>query len=124
MIQSWYKPGPPLNQFIVCFWLYQGCPQVAHGKERLMPDGSLALVISLRDERLRIYDRERHHQYQSFRGALVAGAHSEYSIVDTSAQGDILGIQFQPGGAFPFFKLPIDELHNLHVSLEDLWGNE
>jgi len=27
-------------------------------------------------------------------------------------------------GAFPFFKLPVDELHNQHVGLDDLWGTE
>jgi AraC-like DNA-binding protein len=35
----------------------------------------------------------------------------------------VIGIHFKPGGAFPFFKMPASELHNLHVSLEDLWGN-
>ena len=35
-----------------------------------------------------------------------------------------MGIHFRPGGAFPFFKLPADELHNMHVSLEDLWGRQ
>jgi len=33
----------------------------------------------------------------------------------------VIGIHFQAGGAFPFFKLPVDELHNQHVGLDDLW---
>jgi AraC-like DNA-binding protein len=31
-------------------------------------------------------------------------------------------VHFRPGGAFPFLRLPSDELHGLHVSLSDLWG--
>jgi AraC-like DNA-binding protein len=33
-----------------------------------------------------------------------------------------VGVQFHPGGAFPFLGLPPGETHNLHVPLEALWG--
>lgn len=34
----------------------------------------------------------------------------------------MIGVHFQPGGAVPFLGLPAGELHNLCVSLDDLWG--
>jgi AraC-like DNA-binding protein len=34
-----------------------------------------------------------------------------------------MGIDFKPGGAFPFLTLPANELHNEVVSLEMLWGS-
>ena len=33
-----------------------------------------------------------------------------------------MGVHFRPGGAFPFFGLPMSELVDTHVELETLWG--
>ena len=34
----------------------------------------------------------------------------------------VLGIHFKPGGAFPFLPFPLHDLHNLDISIDDLWG--
>ena len=115
-------PKPPLSNFVELFWFYDGFPKRAHQKERLMPDGSVELVINLREDEARIYDRENFDKCERLPGALLCGPHSNFFVIDTEEQGSVIGIHFKPGGAFPFFKLPADELHNLHVSLEDLWG--
>jgi hypothetical protein len=31
-------------------------------------------------------------------------------------------VHFNPGGAYPFLKLPFGELHNRHVGLDSFWG--
>jgi AraC-like DNA-binding protein len=54
----------------------------------------------------------------------LCGPHSSFFVIDTAQQDSVIGVHFKPGGAFPFFKMPASELHNLHVSLEDLWGHE
>jgi AraC-like DNA-binding protein len=53
---------------------------------------------------------------------VLVGPHSEYFVIDTAGQQNVLGVHFRPGGAFPFFGLPADELHGQHVSLRELWG--
>jgi hypothetical protein len=119
-----YIPPPPLNNFVELFWFYDGYSPGPHSKERLMPDGSVELVINLKENEARIYDRENLARCERLPGAILAGPHSRFFVIDTSQQASVIGIHFKPGGAFPFFKLPADELHNLHVSLEDLWGIE
>jgi hypothetical protein len=119
-----YIPRPPLNNFVELFWFYDGYSPGPHSKERLMPDGSVELVINLKENEARIYDRENLARCERLPGAILAGPHSRFFVIDTSQQASVIGIHFKPGGAFPFFKLPADELHNLHVSLEDLWGIE
>lgn len=106
------------------FWFYDGFPPRAHKKERLMPDGSVEMVINLREDESRIYDPKNVERCERLPGALICGPHSSFFVIDTAEQDSVMGIHFKPGGAFPFFKLPADELHNLHVSLEDLWGLE
>lgn len=117
-------PQPPLNNFVELFWFYDGYPARSHKKERLMPDGSVELVINLKENEARIYDRDDLARCERLPGAILAGPHSRFFVIDTAQQDSVMGIHFKPGGAFPFFKLPADELHNLHVSLEDLWGIE
>ncbi|HEY2362697.1 MAG TPA: helix-turn-helix transcriptional regulator [Candidatus Angelobacter sp.] len=117
-------PQPPLSSFVDLFWFYDGYSPGPHSKERLMPDGSIELVINLQLDEARIYDREKLDQYTRLPGALLCGPHSSVFVIDTAQQASVIGIHFKPGGAFPFFKMPAGELHNLHVSLEDLWGHE
>lgn len=117
-------PKPPLNEFVELFWFYDGFPPRAHKKERLMPTGSVEMVINLRENETRVYDPKNVEISRRLPGALICGPHSSHFVIDTAEQDSVIGIHFRPGGAFPFFRLPVDELHNLQVSLEDLWGLE
>jgi AraC-like DNA-binding protein len=124
MLYLTHIPGPPLNSFVDLFWFYDGFPARTHKKERLMPDGSVELVINLNEDETRIYDRENMDKCDRLPGTVLCGPHSSFFVIDTAEQDSVIGIHFKPGGAFPFFKLPADELLNQHVSLEDLWGPE
>jgi AraC-like DNA-binding protein len=117
-----YIPQPPLSDFVDLLWLYQGYSQ-PHDKERLLPNGSMELVINLNEDQSRVYDRHNPSQIHSTRGGLLVGAQSEFFVIDTAVQASVIGVHFKPGGAFPFFKLPAGEVHNQHVSLELVWGS-
>ena len=119
-----HVPRPPLRNFVELFWFYDGYFAGSHSKERLMPDGSIELVINLKQDEARIYDRDNLDKCERLPGTLLCGPHSSFFVIDTAQQDSVIGIHFKPGGAFPFFKMPAMELHNLHVSLEDLWGHE
>jgi AraC-like DNA-binding protein len=102
-------------------WFYEGLPR-PHAKERLLPDGSMELVINLREDETRIWDRRDLAQYERLDGAVLVGPHSEYFVIDTAEQQCVLGVHFRPGGGFPFLEMPADEIHGRQVSLSDLWG--
>lgn len=114
------RPGPPLEGFVELLWHYEGCGQ-PHAKERLLPDGSMELVVNLSQDEVRVYDRRDHSRYERLSGCVLIGPHSEFFVIDTAARS-VMGVHFRPGGAFPFLPLPAGELHGLHVGLEDLWG--
>ena len=122
VIARHYTPQPPLSNFVELLWLYEGYSQ-PHDKERLLPDGSMELVVNLKDDEARVYDRRDPGKFQSTRGALLVGVQSEYFVLDTAEQQSVIGAHFKPGGAFPFFKMPAGEFHNQHLSLDQLWGN-
>ena len=116
-----YIPSPPLSDFVETFWLYEGFAQ-AHTKERKLPDGSMGLVINLREDRFRIYDRRNPDRCETFRGCLLSGVQSEFIVIDTANQASVMGIHFKAGGGFPFFGMPASELHDVQVPLDALWG--
>lgn len=124
MIALVYRPAPPLDAFVENVWYYhQPNYSPGHFFERLLPQGSVELVFDLRREPMRIYDRERLDRFETIAGAAIMGAHNEPFVLDIEEQTDVLGVHFKPGGAFPFFGLPLDELQNRHVPLDLLWGS-
>lgn len=118
-IFNFYKPKPPLSKFVDNFWLYEG-HEAGHKTERILPTGTLELVINLRQNELRMYDAERLENCSRFSGALVSGAHGRGFA--PAEETFIIGVHFKPGGAFPFLGLPAGDLADTHVDLETLWG--
>ncbi|MBW8351268.1 AraC family transcriptional regulator [Bacillus sp. IITD106] len=118
-----YRPKPPLSEYVNIFWLSEGY-KPPHKMERVLPDGHMELIINLEEDTFNVYDQRNHEKFKKYRGSLIAGPHSEYVVIDTSSQSSTMGVHFKPGGVFPFFKLPVNELCNVHVSLETLWGNK
>jgi hypothetical protein len=112
-----YRPAPPLSHFVATIWHYEGYTQ-PHALERLMPDGAMAMVVNLDEDVIRLYDRETHVCVSSLRGTVMVGAHDEFFVIDTAEQRCVLGVQFWPGGAYPFVDMPTDELRGEHFVIE------
>jgi len=115
------KPAPPLSEFVDVLWLYEGY-DVSHERERLMPDGSVELVINLAEDRIRNYDARNPDKFETIPGCVVSGPRSEFFVIDTAEQAAVAGVHFKPGGAFPFFRIPQAEIADHSIALESLWG--
>ncbi len=120
MLSLRHIPRPPLSALVGCLWYWEGAP-ATHAKERLLPNGECAIIVNLRDEPLRIYDAHDVTRYSSYGHAVLSGARSDCFVIDTSQEERVVGIQFRPGGAFPFFRMPASEAEGASVALDDLW---
>ena len=120
-IFDFYKPKPPLSKFVDSFWLYEGY-EPEYKPERILPTGTLELVINLRQNELRFYDAEGAENCCRLSGAVVSGASGRGFTPDTPEEAFMIGVHFKPGGAFPFLGLPAGDLADTHVDLETLWG--
>lgn len=121
MVYLTHRPVPPLSDFVDVLWLYEGY-DVPHEKERLLPDGSMELVVNLAEDSIRVYDSHDPGNWSTIPGCVVSGPRSEFFVIDTAGEASTVGVHFKPGGAFPFFAAPPAELHNQSVALECLWG--
>ncbi len=113
-------PAPPLASLVRCFWYSEGAPQ-PHKRERLLPNGEASIVFNLRDDEMRLYDADDATRFVSCGLAGITGARTHCFAIDTASEDRVVGIQFRPGGAFPFFRLPAGEIANLSAPLDALW---
>jgi AraC-like DNA-binding protein len=102
-----------------CLW-YSGAYDPGHSREWAIPTGTVELVIRLHQDRMRLLDADG--SPREFATAVICGAHSRPFVLETAAQSSVVGVHFRPGGAAAFLGLPLGELTNQHVALEDIWG--
>ena len=81
----------------------------------------MQLVIHLADRSLSFFEGPERH---SVRVPLIAGPYSKAFSIDPAEFTAVLGVQFKPGAARLFFRLPANELHNMDVPLEDLYPQD
>src|SRR5260370_19664785 len=111
MIVTPRVPRPPLNEFIELLWFHEDY-NCDHRLERVLPDGSMELIINLRDEDRHVFDRITRRPRQSYRRSGLSGPHSEVIVIDTARDASMLGVHFRPRCADSLFGFPLDELRN------------
>lgn len=114
-----HVPSPPLSGFVDYLWLQEG-PLPSHALERVVPTGTIEIVIALATPPLRVASEGG--ALVRVGSAMVCGAQSTPFVVDTRVQTRLIGVHFKPGGAFPFFAVPAAELRDRHVGLGEVWG--
>src|SRR6186997_2426310 len=99
MVLRTYIPGPPLDEYIDRFWLCSDTP--SHPRERILPSGTVELVINLSDDEIRIYDPARPDRVRRYSGTVVSGPYRSFLVIDPLQHASIIGVHFRPGRAVP-----------------------
>lgn len=114
------RPGAAIGAFVEYLWLLVDAP--LHARERIVPTGTMELVINLHEDEIRVFgDAAPCRRYS---GAVVSGAYDHPFEIDTAAHARIMGVHFRPGGALPFTRVPPGELANGHFDAATFWGPE
>jgi AraC-like DNA-binding protein len=115
-----YEPAAPLGEFIHRFWDSTYTP--SHPRVRILPSGSMELVVNLSQDAVRVYDSAQSEHCLRFPGIVVSGPYASALDIDPMQHAAMMGVHFKPGGAFRFLGGAVGELTNTHVPLEALWG--
>jgi AraC-like DNA-binding protein len=83
----------------------------------------MELVLNLSDDVIRVCDSVQPERLARFSGAIISGPYTQGLMIDPMEHSTILGIHFRPGGALPFLGIRADDLQNMHLDLETLWGS-
>jgi AraC-like DNA-binding protein len=92
--------------------------------ERIMPNGKAHLMVNLAEDEFRTYDPERTARMNHHSGAVLAGPHARSTVLDTREFGWLAAVEFRSGRAGSFFSMPMTEVCNQVVPLDDLWGHD
>jgi AraC-like DNA-binding protein len=122
MIYRIHIPAPPLSNFIEHFFYYEGY-KAEHQMEKFLPDGSMDLLIDLTETSKKLFHNEEGTSYTTYKKSWMSGMKTEYILIDASVSS-MIGIHFKPGGAWPFFSLPVAELNNMTIETDIFWNTE
>lgn len=122
MIYEAYVPPPPLDRFIQNLWYWDGGMLSAEGgRVTAMASGRMSLFINLHDAPVHWFDADGREARSAGSVMALQGVQSERIVIDASPK-TIMGCQFHPGGAYPFFAPDAQHLRDGHIALEDLWS--
>lgn len=113
-------PAAPLAAYVDCFWYSRGHVPLRR-RERALPSGCVDLTFNLQRDRIRTFLDVDDRTGVSAHGAMVHGPQSRYFVLDASEDVHVIGVHFRPAGG-TLLGLPLSELQDRHVALEDIWG--
>jgi AraC-like DNA-binding protein len=117
---SRYRPAPPLDRYIQCFWWsHRDLPQ-ADG-EHMLPSGGAQLIFALHETPI-LYRPSSAGDSSAWSGSVVHGPQSSYYVAGPKPQGGTVGVSFHPGAAGAVLGVSMAELADRHVTLDAIWG--
>ncbi|MBN2732541.1 MAG: helix-turn-helix transcriptional regulator [Balneolaceae bacterium] len=98
---------------------YLGLYNPEHEIERLLPDGTISLVIELDGKERHIYDNTDFEVVQTCRHSWLSGMHNKYISISALPDTELIGIRFKPGGFIPFIHSSVYKLYNKVVAASE-----
>lgn len=116
-----YRPAPPLDLFVDCFWWSVRNEAQNHG-EHMLPSGAAQLVFALHETPI-LCASPATGESVAWSGSMVHGPQSSYYLAGAKPQGAVVGVSFRPGAAGAVLGASMAELADRHVELEAIWGS-
>ena len=102
-------PAIPLDTLVETMFYFRGyCPE--HEIERIVPDGSINLVIELDGQTRHVVDNGTLKPVSTQTRAWLSGVHINYISITALQDSELLAVRFFPGGAYPFVHRSIGDL--------------
>lgn len=118
-----HLPTSPLNQFIEALIYYDGFDPV-HKMDRFLPDGNTEIIIDLTERPQHIYNNETLKVIQTCRHAWVSGVRTRPITIPSGKGSRMLIVAFKKGKAFPFYPMPMSEIHDVVVNADLIFGRD
>jgi AraC-like DNA-binding protein len=112
-------PSPVLRPWIRSLW-YCRAPDIAHGRERVLPNGCMQVILNLSRDYLTDCSEDGAGSGR-LAPAIIVGPRARYEVVDTSDMQELAGIVIQPGGFARLFRERADLLSERSIALDDIW---
>jgi len=113
-------PSPFLRPWVRSLW-YCRMPQVAHGRERVLPDGCMQIILNLSHNYLTDCGEDGKAN-RRLPQAIVVGTRARYEVIDTADMQELAGIVIEPGGFAGLFRERADLFFERSIGLNNVWA--
>ena len=122
MIFETHTLTQPLSDHIESIFHFKGF-KPDHSIERVVPTGHLFIIFELDGFKRNTYNNETLEPNDEFTKVWISGMHKNYLSISAHEDSEMLVIQFKPNGPYPFLHIPIQELNDIVISSEKLFGD-
>ncbi len=112
-------PSAVLAPWVRSLW-YCLAPDVPYGRERILPNGCIQIVLNLSSDSLTDCG-ENGAVTRNVPRAIVVGARGRYEVIDTRDLAELAGIIIRPGGFARLFRERADLFFEQSISLDSVW---
>ena len=117
MVSEIHFPAYPLNLFIESFYYFTDFEPV-HSIDRFLPDGNVQIIFELTENSQSIYHNHSLEEIQSCRKVWFSGFRTLPITIPSGKESELVIVNIRRGRAYPFLKLPVNELKNRVVNAE------
>jgi AraC-like DNA-binding protein len=121
MIFEIHTPPGPISRYIENIVYYEGY-SAEHLVDKLLPDGSISIIIDMEDTPKKLYRNEDFTRFREFTNAYISGQHKEFMHIDAKVSS-MMVVRFHAGGVYPFFDFPVSALNDTVEQLEKFYGD-
>ena len=121
MVYQEHPPHPALKDHIKCYWTLAVPELGSHNEDQCVLAEGFEFSFILAEPIGLVTDNSKSFMVN---GSCICGPMTRPIRMRPTGRVELLGVCFRPGGAYPFFPCPADDLVNASVEVDDLWGSK
>ena len=117
-----YRPAAPLADYVKFIGDWRN--READYWSRALPRGAVTVIFDVgQRQQLDFYAADGTTRL-SVPPAFITGSHTASYVSNIPADEPVMALHFRPGGAFPFLGIPLGDLEDAYVGIDEVWGSD
>lgn len=116
-----YVPQEELAAFVKCYWTLVSPKSPDEERQRIVPDGCMEMIFHAGDLYRQYLPQETFIVQPRY---FIFGQITQPLEIAATGKTNIFAVRFHPDGSLPFINIPIHEMDNKAISLEQLFGDK
>ena len=115
-----YRPASPLADYVESIGDWRS--REVDYWSRALPRGAVTVIFDVgQRQQLHFYAADGKTRL-SVAPAFITGSNTASYVSNITAGEPVMAVHFRPGGAFPFFPIPLGDLEDTYVGVDQVWG--
>ncbi|HEY9304875.1 MAG TPA: helix-turn-helix transcriptional regulator [Mycobacterium sp.] len=116
-----YRPVSPLADYVEFIGDWRS--READYWSRALPRGAVTVIFDVgQRQQLNFYAADGTTRL-TVPPAFITGSHTASYVSNIPAGEPVMAVHFRPGGAFPFLGIPLGDIENAYVGVDEVWGS-